>query len=34
VVVGVGVAVGVVASQQSLEAPLPGTAGAVELLRF
>jgi hypothetical protein len=34
VVVGVGVAVGVIASQQSLEAPLPGTAGAVELLRF
>ncbi len=34
VVVGAGVAIGVVASQQSLEAPLPGTAGAVELLRF
>ncbi len=33
-VVGVGVAVGVVASQQALEAPIPGTAGAVELLRF
>jgi tetratricopeptide (TPR) repeat protein len=34
VIVGVGVAVGVLASQQSLEPPLPGTVGAVELLRF
>lgn len=33
-VVGVGVAIGVVASQEALEPPLPGTAGAVELLRF
>ena len=33
-VVIVGVAVGVLASQQSLEPPLPGTVGAVELLRF
>lgn len=33
-VVGVGVAVGVIASQEALEAPIPGTAGAVELLRF
>jgi hypothetical protein len=32
--VGVGVAIAVVASQQSLEPPLPGTQGAVELLRF
>lgn len=32
--VGVGVAIAVIASQQSLEPPIPGTEGAVELLRF
>lgn len=34
ILVGGGIAVAVVASQESLEAPLPGTVGAVELLRF
>jgi anti-sigma-K factor RskA len=34
VAVGVGVAIAVIASQQSLEPPLPGTEGTVELLRF
>lgn len=34
IVVGAGIAVAVVASQESLEPPLPGTVGAVELLRF
>jgi hypothetical protein len=34
VVVGVGVGIAVVASQESLEPPLPGTVGTVELLRW
>lgn len=31
---GVGIAVGVIVSQDALEPPVPGTLGTVELLRF